>query len=237
MTLLKRFACAASAAAIAVAGCVAVKNAKAPVPNPLPDLRFMSYNVMHCEGKEKKFDLAPIAEAIMREKPDFAGINEIHSKTRRTGNVDQPAELGRLTGLHATFGQAIPYQGGGYGVAVLSREKPVSVERVPLPGKEKRLLLLCEFANFWFGTTHLDFGTNQLKSVEIIRGVVAEKSATKPVFLTGDWNATPESATLAAMKAPMNGVAPFTASRAIRRKANTASTTLRSIPDMRRKWL
>ena len=34
---------------------------------------------------------------------------------------------------------------------------------------------------------------------------------------------------------PLNGVAPFTASRAIRRKANTASTTLRSIPDMRRK--
>ena len=36
--------------------------------------------------------------------------------------------------------------------------------------------------------------------MKIVRGVVAEKSAAKPVFITGDWNATPKSETLAAMK-------------------------------------
>ena len=110
------------------------------------------------------------------------------------------AELARRTGFHATFAQAIPYQGGGYGVAVLSREDPISVERVPLPGKESRVLLLCEFQDFWFGTMHLDFGAYQLQAVEAVRLVVAEKAASKPVFITGDWNNVPKSNTLAALR-------------------------------------
>lgn len=168
-------------------------------------LRLASYNVQHCRGSASNRDvqtygIPQIADAIMRERPDFIGLNEVDSKTKRTGYVDCPAELGRRTGLHATFGRAIPYQGGEYGVAVLSREKPMSVVRVPLPGREKRVMLLCEFPDFWFGTTHLDFGDYQLAAVEIIRGVIAEKAAMKPVFLSGDWNAEPNSRTLEAIR-------------------------------------
>jgi len=36
--------------------------------------------------------------------------------------------------------------------------------------------------------------------VEILRKVVAEKSKTKPVFISGDWNNEPESITLAKMR-------------------------------------
>ena len=165
-----------------------------------PRLHFMSYNIRHCQGVDRSVDVKRVADAIIRENPDFVGLNEVDRGTKRSGEVDEAEGLGRITGLHATFAEAIPLQGGGYGNAVLSREKPISVERVLLPGKEPRVLLLCEFTNCWFGTTHLDFGTHQLKSVEIIRGVVAEKSATKPVFMTGDWNNTPNSKTLEAMK-------------------------------------
>ena len=168
-------------------------------------LRLACYNVQHCAGLPVKVEgvadgMSLIADAIKREKPDFIGLNEIDRKTRRMGYVDCPSELGRRTGLHATFAKAIPYQDGGYGVAVLSREKPISVMRIPLPGNEKRVLLLCEFADFWFGTTHLDFGEYQLMAVDIIRGIVQEKAASKPVFLTGDWNAVPDSQTLKAIK-------------------------------------
>ena len=172
------------------------------------DLRLMSYNVQHCAGAAtnvdvrvaQTYDITPIADAILRERPDFVGLNEVHCKTWRTGNVDYPAEFARRTGLHATFAQAIPYQGGGYGVAVLSREEPISVEKIPLPGREKRVLLLCEFQDFWFGTMHLDFGVYQLQAVEAVRLVVAEKAASKPVFITGDWNNVPKSKTLDAMR-------------------------------------
>ena len=169
------------------------------------DMKLMSYNVMHCEGADGKVDIARTAAVIRREAPRFVGLQELDCKSaKRSGGVDQPAELGRLTGMHATFAQALPFQGGGYGVAVLSREKPISVFKTPLPGKEPRVLLLCEFKDCWFGTTHLALQeTNRLASVEIIRKAVAERSATKPVYLTGDWNATPGSKPLAAMRSFM----------------------------------
>ena len=77
--------------------------------------------------------------------------------------------------------------------------------RIPLPGREPRVLLLCEFTNFWFGTSHFALqGTNQQKTVEIIRRVVEEKAASKPVFITGDWNCTPDSAPIKSLRAYMN---------------------------------
>ena len=169
------------------------------------DMKLMSFNVLHCAGADGKVNIARTAEAIKREAPRFAGLQELDFKAaKRSGGVDQPAELGRLTGMHATFAQALPYQGGGYGVAVLSREKPLSVFKTPLPGAEPRVLLLCEFKDCWFGTTHLSLQeTNRLAAVEIIRKAVAERSAAKPVYLTGDWNATPDSKVLAAMNSFM----------------------------------
>ena len=162
-------------------------------------LRLMSYNVRHCCGADQKVDIDRTVAAILREKPDFAGIQELDCcSPNRSDGVDQPAELGRLTGMYATFAAGIKYpNNGGYGVAVLSKEKPLSVMRLPLPGREPRVLLLCEFKNLWFGTTHFALqATNRVKSVEIIRKVVDERSSKKPVFLTGDWNAIPESETL-----------------------------------------
>ena len=164
-------------------------------------LRMVSYNVHHCAGADRRVDVPRVAEAISREKPDFVGLNEVDRCALRSHRIDMPEELGRLTGLHATFAQAIPLQGGGYGNAVLSREKPLSVLRVPLPGGEPRVLLLCEFTNFWFGTSHFALQeTNRLQTVEIIRRVVKEKTAEKPVFITGDWNCTPDSAPIKSLR-------------------------------------
>ena len=184
---------------------VACSNAQSAQNDPSGKMTLMSYNVMHCEGSDKKINIARTAEVIKREAPRFAGLQELDYKAaKRSGGVDQPAELERLTGMYATFAQALPFQGGGYGVAVLSREKPISVFKKPLPGREPRVLLLCEFEDCWFGTTHLSLQeTNRLASVEIIRKAVAERAATKPVYLTGDWNARPTSKPLNAMRSFM----------------------------------
>ena len=168
------------------------------------EIRLMSYNIRHCAGADRRVDVPRVAEVISREKPDFVGLNEVDRCATRSQGIDMPKELGRLTGLHATFAQAIPLQGGGYGNAVLSREMPLSVLRVPLPGGEPRVLLLCEFTNFWFGTSHFALQeTNRLQTVEIIRRVVKEKAASKPVFITGDWNCTPDSAPIKSLRAYM----------------------------------
>ena len=191
---------------LAAAGVAAAPTdaASATEANPPREMRLMTYNVHHCAGADKRVDIPRVAEVIKREHPDFVGLNEIDRCARRSHKVDQPEELGRLTGLHATFAQAIPLQGGGYGNVVLSREKPLSVLRVPLPGREPRVLLLCEFADCWFGTSHFSLQeTNRLQTVEIIRGVVSEKAAAKPVFVTGDWNCRPDSAPIAALRGYM----------------------------------
>lgn len=174
------------------------------------ELRILSYNIYHCEGADKTIDISRTAAAIKRTAPDFAGLQEVDRATSRSKRLDQAAELARQLGMHATFAKAIPNRGGEYGVALLSKEKPLSVERIPLPGKnEKRVLLLCEFPDYWVCTTHLALQEeNRLKAVAIIREAVEKRAASKPVFLTGDWNAKPDSKPLAAMSEFMTILSP-----------------------------
>ena len=110
-------------------------------------------------------------------------------------------------GMQATFAKAIDYRGGEYGNAVLSREKPLSVARIPLPGMEPRGLLMCEFADCWFFATHLDSrvvpGDTEpanVRAVSVIRQAATARAKTKPVFLAGDWNARPDSKMVAAAR-------------------------------------
>ena len=138
------------------------------------------------------------------EKQDFIAMNEVDWKSKRVGGADTPADIAAITGRHVEYAKAKPYGGGYYGNAVVSKERPLSVERIDLPrgdasGRVKCVLILSEFTNCWFGTAHLDLRaniTNQLRSVEIMRGIVAEKAKSKPVFVTGDWNNEPDSETL-----------------------------------------
>ena len=161
----------------------------------------MSFNIRHGQGMDGKVDLARTAAAISKEAPRFVGLSEVDCRTRRTGGVDQAQELARLTGMCATFGPAIDFQGGKYGVAVLSRDRPLSSRQVPLPGKEPRTLLLVEFEDCIVGVTHLSVSADseRRESVELMRAALAEK-ASKPVFVMGDWNSRPQSEVLAGLR-------------------------------------
>ena len=177
--------------ALVVAGCC----------TPRVDVRMMSYNIRHGAGLDGHMNIQGQADVIRAENPDFVGLQEVDVNTERNGRIDERAEYEKLTGLHATFAKAIDCQGGDYGVMVLSRMKPLSVERIPLPGNEPRVLLICEFPQLYFGTTHLCSASekNRLKSVDLIGDVIRRLSTRKPVYLTGDWNAVPKSAPVARM--------------------------------------
>ena len=162
----------------------------------------MSFNICHGQGMDGKVDLERTAAAINRETPRFVGLSEVDCRTRRTGGVDQAAELARLTDMHATFGPAIDFQGGKYGVAILSRDRPISSRQIPLPGKEPRTLLLAEFEDCIVGVTHLSVSKDDAErreSVELMRAALAEKTD-KPVFVMGDWNSRPQSDVLAGLR-------------------------------------
>ena len=162
-------------------------------------LRIMTYNIRHGAGMDDVIDLDRQAEVIKNALPDVVGLQEVDSCVKRSGYKPQAALLGSKTGMHATFGGAIPLTGGKYGVAILSKEAPLSYHNIPLPGTEKRTLLVCEFEEYVFACTHLDLDEEcRLSSLPIILEEVARWD--KPFFICGDWNDTPTSTLITKMK-------------------------------------
>jgi endonuclease/exonuclease/phosphatase family metal-dependent hydrolase len=101
-------------------------------------VRVLTYNIHHGEGRDGEFDLSRLSRVITSAQPDLVALQEVDIGTERSGEVNQLAELARLTGLHAQFGKAMNYMGGAYGVAVLSRWSFLTTENQPLPGSPDR---------------------------------------------------------------------------------------------------
>ena len=104
-------------------------------------LKFMSYNIRNGRGIDNVQDLGRVAEIINRTAPDIVALQELDSVTGRMAGRFIPGELGEMTGMHARFCRAIDYDGGAYGVGLLSRDEPLAVRRIPLPGREESRVL------------------------------------------------------------------------------------------------
>ncbi|HEY1189898.1 MAG TPA: endonuclease/exonuclease/phosphatase family protein, partial [Gemmata sp.] len=177
-------------------------------PGQQPTVRVLCYNVHHGEGTDGKRDLARIARVIRAADPDLVALQELDDRTKRTGGVDQTAELARLTGLHAAFGKAIDFQGGGYGQAVLSRFPLGGTTVHPLPGgpnREKRIALEARLKvdgrDLSFVTTHLDHQLAGDREQQAAKLNELFAGADRPVLLVGDLNATRDSKAFAALAA------------------------------------
>lgn len=103
-------------------------------PAPARPFRVLTWNIHHGEGVDGKLDLARQAAFIKQVDPDAVYLQEVDVKTKRTGGVDQAAELGRLTGMEVTFGKAMNFGGGEYGNAILTKVKPSASRVIPLAG-------------------------------------------------------------------------------------------------------
>jgi endonuclease/exonuclease/phosphatase family metal-dependent hydrolase len=161
-------------------------------------LQVMSYNVRHCAGMDIVVDYDRTASVIVQQQPDVVALQELDSMTGRCGNRDQLGELASRTGYHPVFGAAIEFNGGLYGVGILSHEIPLSIRRIPLPGEEPRVLLVVELEDYVIACTHLDLDEAQrLASVPLI--VEEAQQWQKPFLLVGDWNDTPDSELLEVM--------------------------------------
>ena len=162
-------------------------------------LRLMTYNIRHGAGMDDVVDLNRQAAVIRDAMPDVVGLQEVDSVVKRSGRIDEAAYLANTLGMYGTFGPAIPLTGGKYGVAILSKEQPLSVSNTPLPGSEPRTMLVCEFENYVFATTHLDLNeSDRLASLPIITEEAARWE--KPFFICGDWNDKPGSTLIKDMK-------------------------------------
>ncbi|MBR3801066.1 MAG: endonuclease/exonuclease/phosphatase family protein [Rikenellaceae bacterium] len=163
------------------------------VIRPSEGVTLMSYNVRSGKGMDGKRDLDRTAAVIRAAQADVVALQEIDSAARRSDGKDVAAVLGKKCSMYYTFSKAIDFDGGGYGVALLSREKPVAVQRFALPGREEaRTLLVVEFKHFIVASTHLSLtAEDRMASLSVIDSVAMV--ARKPIFIAGDWNATPDS--------------------------------------------
>lgn len=163
-------------------------------------LRIMSYNIHDGIGMDGRSDYKRIAEVINGLSPDIVALQEVDSVTQRSKGVDILHEIADNTLMHRIYAPAISYQGGKYGIGLLSKEKPLNYRYIALPGREeKRVLLIAEFQKYVFCCTHFSLTEeDQLMTVPLIIKELA--STTKPVFLAGDLNALPDSPVLKALK-------------------------------------
>lgn len=170
---------------------------QAQVPTELQQqnqLNVLTYNIHNGIGMDGKTDYARIAGLIRHSKADVVAVQEVDSATHRSKGRYVLGEIAAEALMHPTFGAAIPYDGGKYGIGILSREKPMAVRQRSLPGREeKRTLLIAEFKRYVLGCVHLSLTeADQMASVAVIREEAARCG--KPFILAGDWNAVPQSA-------------------------------------------
>ena len=156
-------------------------------------LRLMTYNIKNATGMDGVCDFQRIANVINNASPDVVAVQEVDSVTNRSNQKYVLGEIAERTQMYACFAPAIDYDGGKYGIGLLSKKAPVHLQTIALPGREEaRALILAEFEDYIYCCTHLSLTEeDRMKSLEILKTFAA--SYKKPLFLAGDMNAEPES--------------------------------------------
>lgn len=179
-----------------------------------PPLRVLVYNIHAGKDAGGVDNLERVAGIIAHSGADVVLLQEVDSATRRGNGIDQLASLAARTGMQGVFGSTIEWQGGSFGLAVLSRH-PITAHRLvplrteplqPRTGytREPRAMLVASVATP-HGTlavinTHLDAsrdGTWRLQEAQHLSAVADSllRAGTR-VIVGGDLNARPASAEL-----------------------------------------
>lgn len=209
-------------ALLAAASCGFPRTAPAPTPSaaslpaiapaPAGALRVLVYNIHAGKDAAGAPRIAELADFVRASGADVVLLQEVDQGTRRSGGVNQPAELATRTGFAFSFGRTIDYDGGRFGIAILSRGPIVSSSMIPLDGAPPaggdnsrheprgalRVVVDAPQGRVTLIDTHLDaFGGNAWREQEadsLVRIVAAARAAGETVIVGGDFNSTPESA-------------------------------------------
>ncbi len=173
-------------------GLIICLHSQSPTDNSV--LTIVTYNIRHGVGMDNTWNMERIAQVLQHLQPDIVALQEVDVHTQRANFMDEATFLGKQTGLQAIFVPAMPYDGGYYGNAILSRFPIVQIDTIPLPG-EPRVAALATIAiprgtfedTILFIATHLD--TRELprrESIPLLQHHV--KRYTYPAILAGDLN-------------------------------------------------
>lgn len=167
----------------------------------------MVYNIHAGKDAAGADNLERVAELIRKEGADVVLLQEVDRGTERSGRVDQLARLMSLTKFHGAFGKSLDYQGGDYGIAILSRWPVVASETIPLPvvppqtraggSIEPRVALVADIAapggTVRIFNTHLDASREETYRLQELDHLLAAIGTKRPLLAGGDFNAEPGS--------------------------------------------
>ena len=172
------------------------------MPHQYDTIRVMSYNQHYGFGLDNRINYARFAGVINECRPDFVAVQELDSMATRSGKVYQLGRLASLTGMVGTYCATIDFQGGKYGIGILSRKEPLSVTSISLPTTgEARRMLVAEFDNCIFCCTHFPLNASErLSAANEITNFIKNLETDKPVFVGGDFNAEPKENTVTRLK-------------------------------------
>jgi endonuclease/exonuclease/phosphatase family metal-dependent hydrolase len=164
-------------------------------------------------------NLDGVAALVKSTAPDLVLLQEVDRGTARSGGIDQVERLGAATGYATAFAPSLlHYDGGEYGIALLSRGHIGYKATVPLPvhpvqtragGSHEPRVALLAFADVRSGrwraiNTHLDpvEGPTRAEELAGIAALVREQQlAGVPFVVGGDFNATPDNPALVPLRA------------------------------------
>jgi endonuclease/exonuclease/phosphatase family metal-dependent hydrolase len=167
--------------------------------------RVLVYNIHAGKDAGGVDNLQRVADLVRSTRADVVLLQEVDRKTRRSSNVDHLAELMRLTGMNGAFGKSLDYQGGDYGIAILSRWPFDAQETVPLRTEppqprsggsvEPRVALLAETGGIRIINTHIDASREDTWRLQEIESLIpiAKRAYQGPVIAGGDLNSEPDS--------------------------------------------
>jgi endonuclease/exonuclease/phosphatase family metal-dependent hydrolase len=172
-------------------------------------IRVLVYNTHAGTDAKRVSNLERVAQVVMDSRADIVLLQEVDSATRRSGSVDQVARLRALTGYYGVFGRAIDYNGGKYGIAILSRWPISSDTLIHLPvaehdsSYEARGALVAKISSP-VGTlrvidTHLEAYRNsyRLEQSRTLLAIAATQRDSGTTIIGGDFNSEPGSGVIA----------------------------------------
>ena len=172
------------------------------------ELRVLCYNIHYGQGNDGVYDLERLAAVIKAVDPDIVALQEVDVMVRRSGQVHQAEELGRLTGLDVYYGPTQHFEGGLFGNAVLTKLPVGRVWIQPLPYTEATPELTTYPRGFVAVTvktpggkdvrvvsTHFQHNVEEdrVAEAEAVNRYLTVENEKIPTILAGDINAVPDS--------------------------------------------
>lgn len=173
-----------------------------------PTIKVATYNIGKNELASDVANLDNLSKAIGKIDADVIVLTEIDNKTARSKKVHQLEEIAKANKMDFAFGKALDFDGGEYGVGILSKYKIEKSQVVNLPSgdAEQRVVLISQITKPGFDApiivmgTHLDWQKDPTIRIGQVRHILDasigdtdtgfDNIAASIKILAGDFNST-----------------------------------------------